>query len=102
MSDRSTGLASLATRLASGSLVTTSVRAPTNVGGALGTATSFCQSAATSFSAAAMISSRKARTTTSDTMPTRSLRSRPQAAFQTPGDRCGAAARSITSVDALI
>jgi hypothetical protein len=36
-----------------------------------------------------MMSSRKAMTITSDTMPTRSFFSRRQAAFQTPGERSG-------------
>jgi len=86
MSDRSTGLASLSTMVASASVPCTSARGPMNVGGALGTPTSFCQPAATRPVAAASTSSRKASTITSDTMPTPSLRRRRQAARQTPGD----------------
>src|SRR5664279_5311780 len=60
---------------------------PMNVGGALGTPTSFCQSRPTRPVAVRTIINTKASTTASDTMPSRSSRRRRQAACHTPSER---------------
>jgi hypothetical protein len=65
----------------------TLARGPRKVGGASGTATSFCQSLASSPSDDSRIITMKTATIASDTMPTRSLFSRFQAVTQTPRER---------------
>ena len=67
--------------------VATADAAPTNVGGALGRATSFCQPRATSPLAVRTIIRRNTATTAIAKMPRRSAHSRRQAARQTPSER---------------
>ena len=80
----STVFASSGTAIA---LLSTAGAGPMNTGRALGTPTSFCQSRATRPAALRMISRMKNSTTPSETMPTRSLRRRRQAACHTPSER---------------
>ena len=79
-------------------LVASAAAGPMKPGGALGTARSRCQSVATRPEPAAAISSRKPHTTSSEIMPTRSLRKRLHAMRQTPSERCVAAALFIATV----
>ena len=91
MSDRSTGFTSPGTAFASGSEPACFAFGPMKVGGASGTATSFCQSRATRPTDDSTIISTNTATTASDTMPTRSPFRRRHAVAHTPRERAGSA-----------